>query len=329
MSKVLDGQTDIFGDFGLFDEEGEKKRQEAEARQAQLKAKMEAAKQNAVANTKSKEKVVPFEVNQDTTLYYYGQTYPLADYFDVEELEEGILTVQKDGEESVRVKMTEEDIRKGLEKTFYNLVKDYTELIYMKEKNMVVVMSKAKKKGNTTETENFKEDEANHYDSLSFFKSKGCKIPFHVLQEFLHVAKMMGECNLEVHGDIYVNPQTLEFTVDFPKQSCHEFWVKVTEESWETVNRMFPLIKVAEIHSHHEMAPIPSPTDNQNECNPGMLYLIVGHIERYFPSITARTFDYHTREHLVINLNEILGDMTSTVDFPSQFDMNKIEVNQG
>jgi hypothetical protein len=117
------------------------------------------------------------------------------------------------------------------------------------------------------------------------------KIPFALLQDFIAIAKLYGEMDLEVHGDIYFHKKEERFLLDIPKQSVHRYWTEVTEDSLSIAERIQQhALKVAEIHSHHSMSPSPSFQDDESERIPLMHYVIIGHVEQYFPSIYVRQF---------------------------------------
>lgn len=274
-------QTDIFSLFGLVDEHEEKQKQEAAERQAKLdelrKKAAEAKPATAAASTVKKEDD-QFTPNEDTTIRYYGESIEITSYFSPEELAEGIL-VKKDGE-SVRKPLEAEMLRKRMEKDFPELVKQHTEIIFIKNKNIIVPTMRAKKKGGCMGVLS--------KDSTSLSLSK---IPFSILQDFIAIAKLFGEMSLEIHGDIYFHHQEQRFLLDIPKQNVHRLWTEVTEDAFSVAERIQQhAVKVAEIHSHHTMPPTPSLQDDESERCPLMHYVIVGHIERFFPSIYVRQF---------------------------------------
>lgn len=274
-------QTDIFSMFGIVDEYEEKKRKEEEERKNREQKLEEIRKKAEQSNTKvtnQKKKEEEFEVDSETVIRYFGESIPIQNYFTEEEISEGVLKKKKDGEE--RVKIDGEMLRKRMEKDYPELVKGMTEMVYIKKKNMVVPVIKAKAKGNCT-----------------VLKFKGItdpdfkvKIPFSVLRDFIAIAKIFAEAGpYEVHGDIYLSLSTGEYFLDFPKQKVSAVWCEVTEDELSILERLgMDAVKVMEIHSHHTMRPIPSSRDNLSEIVPGMYYCIVGSFQKTFPEITIR-----------------------------------------
>ncbi|MDX1806664.1 MAG: hypothetical protein R3267_06540 [Paenisporosarcina sp.] len=304
-------QTDIFSMFGLVDELAEKKKKEAaekqakeqaqrEAREAELKAKVEAARESKGAESAEKavsaKKEEVFKLNADTIIRYYGTSYPVTNYFNAEELEEGLLVKRKDADDE-RKPLDAEMLRKRMEKEFPEMVKSHTEMIYLEDKNIVLPTMKAKKKGMN--------EEALSNDSTS---SSLPKIPFVLLQQFIGLAKFYGTQHLEVHGDIYYNYANREYFLDVPAQVVNPYWVEVSEDSRSIVSRVLESRKVLEIHSHHSMPPIPSNQDDVSETLPGMVYAIVGYTHSYFPSVTIRQYISDSLGHVSLDIRDYFAD---------------------
>lgn len=316
-------QTDIFSTFGLIDEHAEKLRKEEEqkkkemeerhAKAAALQKQVNEANANKTKASKPATKAeVPFTPNEDTVIRYYGESFAITSYFTPEELAEGLLVKKKD-DETERKPLTEELLRKRMEKDFPELVKDFTEIIYLKDKNIVVPTMKAKKKGNCGEVLSS--------DSTSPFS---IKIPFAILRDFIALAKLYGKPRLEVHGDIYFKPSDRSYFLDIPEQRIHCYWTEVTESSYSIAERIqLDAIKVAEIHSHHEMRPLPSVQDNESERIPGMHYIIVGHTDRFFPEVFLRQFISEAAGHIDKKFSSLFED--PFFELPS-FDMDGIVV---
>ncbi|MEK5209853.1 hypothetical protein [Psychrobacillus sp. FSL H8-0510] len=325
-------QTDFFAMFNIVDEVTEKKRKEEEekaakseeARQAKL-AEVQAKRNEASASekiegiatkktTKAPEvkKEDEFKPNESTVIRYYGESLEITSYFSTEELAEGLLVVNldKDGENERRP-LTAELLRARMENDFPELVKSHTEIIFLKDKNLIIPTMKAKKKGNCMELSN---------DNSFPFP----KIPFEILRQFLALAKHFGDKSLEVHADIYYNKEVNRYFLDIPKQTVHTYWVEVTESGRETVERVMDNIKVLEIHSHHGMYPTPSSQDNESERVPGMHYAIVGNTQRYFPDVFLRQFISETVGHRIKSFEQVFE--CPFTELPS-FDMNQIEVS--
>lgn len=313
-------QTDIFSIFNLVDEHSEMKKQEeaaklqAEKEEREVKA---AAIKEKAANAKSKAKKPEkkpehaFKPNEETIIRYYGESLEITAYFTPEELAEGLLVHKKDSDPE-RKPLEPEMLRKRMEKDFPELVKDHTEIIFLKDKNIIVPTMKAKKKGNCGNVLSS--------DSTSPFLPK---IPFAILQDFIALAKLYGEYDLEVHADIYYRTEKKEYFLDIPEQMVHTLWTEVTEDSTSIVERVQDAIKVVEIHSHHSMAPIPSKLDDSSERVPGMHYAIVGHTNSFFPEVYLRLFVSNAVGH-------ISKDVSCLFECPFQqlpsFDINSIEV---
>ncbi|AQQ55335.1 hypothetical protein [Planococcus lenghuensis] len=265
-----------------------------------------AAAKNAPASKPADKKADAFTPDQETVIRYLGEQFPITDFFSPEEVVEGIL-VQKKDEDPVREPLTAEIVRKRLEKEFPELVKSHTDLVFIKNKNLIVPILKAKAKGC--------KEEALPYGNASFFP-----IPFPVMEQFITLAAQLKD--LEIHADVYFHPEKGHF-LDIPGQELSRYQVRVKEEAWSIAERVEDAIKLMEIHSHHGMAPLPSSLDNESERMPGMVYAIVGRITRWLPSITVRTF--HKTEHRHVSL-----DPSDIFESPFQqlpdFDTSKVEV---
>jgi proteasome lid subunit RPN8/RPN11 len=322
-------QTNIFSLFNLVDErkenkmreEEEKKKKAAEDREKEMseirkKAQESAAKAKEQSNNKVVEKKVEekFDPNEETIIKFYGESIEITSYFSPEELAEGLLINKKDGDPE-RKPLEPEMLRKRMEKDFPELVKSHTEMVFIKEKNILVPMIKAKKKGCSKEELSFD-------NSSCRLKQVNKKVPFSLLRDFISVARIYEEVNLEVHADIYFNPNTNTFILDFPEQRVHKYWTEVTENIVQIANRMVDSIKVLEIHSHHKMAAFPSNQDNKSEREPGMVYVIVGKVNAFFPQLFTRTFISEELGHQQINEEDIFE--WPFFDIPSEFEPKNI-----
>ncbi|WP_374717726.1 hypothetical protein [Neobacillus sp.] len=306
--KTIQGQEDIFSMFGIVDEYAEQQKREAEERARkveELKNKVavsketkQSAKNNPVKNS--------FDINENTVIRYFGESIDICTYFTTEEIAEGLLV--KNNNETERKPLDGELLRKRMEKDFPELVKDMTEMVYLKEKNIIIPVMKAKKKGNFLR--------ASSLEGVSF------RIPFHILRDFIAIARLYAEQLLEIHADIYMNHNG-QFFLDVPPQQVHRYWCAVTEEPSDIALRIGDAIKLMEIHSHHLMKPIPSWQDNMSERVPGMTYVIVGNLQKPFPDITVRRFVSEEVGHISLQYNEVFEDPFFNVP---PFDMSKIEV---
>ena len=332
--------NNIFDIFHFVDKDAEaKKEEEAKLkaeREAEAKAKAEAAKaereaklaelrekngsdnkaEGTAASTPAKEvkTEVKFAPNEETVIRFYGESFEITSYFTTEELAEGLLVNKKDSEPE-RKPLTEELLRKRMEKDFPELVKGYSEIVFIPEKNLIIPMVKAKKKG-CTEAEVLLSN-----DSTFAFP----KIPFSILQDFISLAKLYSEEHLEVHADVYYQTDTDTYFLDVPKQVVHEYWVEVTEDIHTIARRVLDAVKVLEIHSHHHMLAIPSKLDNASERVPGMYYAIVGNMNRFFPDVFIRQFISEEVGHKLHQVSELF-------ECPFQqlptYDSNAIEVSK-
>lgn len=306
---VIPGQEDIFSLFGIVDEYAEKQKQEEEerARKAEeLQKKIEA--QKASAKSENKETKNSFDINENTIIRYFGESIEISTYFTSEEIAEGLLVKKKEGE-SERKPLDGELLRKRMEKDFPELVKDMTEMVYLKDKNIVIPVMKAKKKGNCLG--------ASSLEDVSF------KIPFRILRDFIAIAQLFAEQSLEIHADVYLDNQG-RFFLDIPPQKVHKYWCVVTEEAMDMAMRIGDATKLLEIHSHHHMKPIPSSQDNLSERIPGMTYAIIGCLgsNSPFPDITIRRFVSEEIGHIPLNYRDVFED--PFMNLPP-FDMSKIE----
>lgn len=311
MTKAV--QEDIFSLFGIEDEYAIQKKREEEERQKkaeelrkQIASKQAAAQESSKSEPKEKEKD-SFDINENTIIRFLGESLDIFTYFTSEEIAEGLLVKKADGE-TERKPLTGELLRKRMEKDFPELTKDMTEMVYLKDKNIIVTIQKAKKKGNCMETSSLE-----GVSSLS--------IPFSILKEFISLARFFGEHSLEVHADIYKRND--QYFLDVPKQKVHKYWCEVTEVAYRIATRVEDAVKVCEIHSHHFMKPTPSLQDNESERLPGMVYAIVGCIQKPFPDISVRMFISEEDGFVSLPYNTVFEDPFTTLPI---FEMSNFEV---
>ena len=129
----------------------------------------------------------------------------------------------------------------------------------------------------------------------TFLERTGQRIPLTLFNRFVAVAKLFVRLKLEVRAEFYFNYDTGKFHLYFPQQRVHRYWVENDEPDGTFVTNMLDKHEqycelVCEIHSHHEMKPYPSSTDNESERLPRMNYAIVGEVGKAIPPVTARTF---------------------------------------
>lgn len=323
MTKNAVEQTNIFSLFGIPDELEEKKRQEEEERkkrQEEIAERAEEAKKNAgssPSSTSVKKKDEPFEVDLDTFIYHLGEHISITNYFTPEEIKTGILRKKKDEEEYKKI--SSDDVRKRLEKDYPDLIAAYTDMVYVKQKNMVMAIPKAKKKG------------LNHdYNQKSSAAAEGFivpkKIPFTILRDFIALSKKIyTEYGTELHGDIYLDLDKGVFFLDIPHQIALRETVERIEDSYVTAHKLIDIrfVKVMEIHSHHEWPPTPSLTDNENERQENMLYAIVGFVHHFFPKVTVRYFNKEEQKHIPFEPSLVFENPFDTVN---EYDTSVVEV---
>lgn len=323
--EIIMGQTDIFSMFNMVDESKvEKEKQEALAKkekeeklakmQEEMKQKMEAAKKDsgtpgASAPAKKESAADAFKPDEETIIRFMGETMSITAFFSPEELAEGLLVTKKD-QEPERQPLTAEMLRARMEKEYPELVKNHTDMVFMKKKNLVVPVMKAKAKGS---------------DGIMPMHDSHFPIPFNVLNQFITLANFYAQYKLEIHADIYYSTDSNEYVLDVPAQEIHRYRTEVTEDAWSIANRIEGYIKLMEIHSHHEMQPAPSDLDDSSERVPGMVYAIVGKTTEFFPRITARQFLNEEIGHIQLHPKDIFE---SPFDQMPVFDSEGIEVVQ-
>ncbi|WP_078557256.1 hypothetical protein [Bacillus alkalicellulosilyticus] len=233
-------QTNIFSLFGIEDEYEVKKKKEEEERMKKIAEMKKKAEENKSSSSATKP-ADTFEINENTTVYFYTEVIAVTDYFTVEELVNGLPTKKKDSDEIEYKKITEAEVKKRLKKD-YPVLETGASLVYIKKKNIISIILQAKKKGmnvNCTKESS---------DSLRTFR----KIPFQLLQEFISISKKFSvEHGTEVHADIFYDIEQESFFMDVPEQIAQALFVEVTEPlevtALKTIERK--CVKVMEIHS--------------------------------------------------------------------------------
>ncbi|PMC36242.1 hypothetical protein CJ195_15625 [Bacillus sp. UMB0899] len=300
MTSINMEQTNIFSLFDLPDEVEEKKRREEEERkkrQEEIQKRAMEAKKNSSSSssTGTNKKDEPFEVNSDTFIYHLGERLSITKYFTIEEIEKGISNKKKDKVNKIGA----EDVRKRLEKDYPDLVAAYTEMVFIKQKNMVMAVPKAKKKG-------LNQDCTSESSASAEGFAVAQKIPYSILNDFITLSKEFNDLyGTELHGDIYLDLDSNSFFLDIPHQIAKRATVERIEDPVVTAHKLMDIrfLKVMEIHSHHEWAPTPSATDNANERQENMLYAIVGYVNRFFPEVTVRYFRNDLNKHVAIDIS--------------------------
>lgn len=321
-------QTDIFSMFDIRDDYAEKIKREAEEkakRMEEAKKRAEELKKvsvSAISTSPKKKEVETFDVNVSTCIYHLGQEFPLANYFSLEEIENGIPSTQKKEEEISYKKITGEDIRKRLEKDFPDLLAAYTDMAYIKQKNMVIAVPKARKKGLISDI-----SKEPSLSEGSFHKKTTLKIPFYILSDFITLSKQYSQSHgVELHADIYFDLDKNIFFMDIPQQIATAYTVERIQDVEITLLKLQDIrfVKIMEIHSHHLMEPTASSLDNANERQGGILYAIVGKVDKLLPDITVRRFDTSIQQHIFIDPNKIFE--TPFEELTVDYDTSWVEV---
>ena len=305
---------------------------DAQVKKAETDEKKQKVNQ-ATKNSPAKAKEEDFDVNTDTIIRYFREIIPITNYFTLDEITNGIKKKKKDQTFEFK-KIDGEMVRQRMEKDFPELVKDYTEMKYIgKNKNFIIPVTIAKKKGCTDEVK--KEVESSNDDPASFkFPSK---IPFKLLLEFINLARVYAAQKLEVRGDFYYNFDTESFLLHIPKQTVSYHLVTSDEEPgyfeiMQLEMRGHFVQLACEIHSHHVLQPYPSMIDDESERKPGMFYIIVGNFqEKYIPDIYIRTFvatgnkEWHER----CKLTDVFYNDQTTLSFsglPTDYQVKNITI---
>lgn len=318
-------QQDLFSLFGMLDEVETAKQEKAallkkeqEEKKAQQQEELKKKIESAKSENKSEKDAAPkkavntpdeFKPTEETMIRFMGDSLPVTDFFSPEELAEGLLVTKKD-KEPERQPLTGEMLRSRMEKEFPELVKNHTEMVFLKAKNIVVPVMKAKAKGAERE-------------ALATSRASLYPVPYSLLNEFIALAKVFAVGELEVHADIYYLKEKNAYLLDVPQQRVERYQVEVTEPEWELANRLEGAIKLMEIHSHHRLLPIPSELDNRSERFPGMVYAIVGNMYRFFPEITVRRFESEDSGYSRLDPVTVFESPFSGLP---EFDMASIEV---
>lgn len=285
-NEVVDVNS-IFGDL-------QKQVQDAKAQQKKESTKKSADKKQTVTSSNTVKPNDFSNINEETLVRMGFDSFPITDFFTVEELEHGISTEKADGKIETR-KICSEDLRFRMEKAgFVTLVSGFVTLEYFGgNRNFVMIIPQAKKKGATLEVQS--KEVRSSIDPTSFFINKyGKLIPFKLLDQFYNVAKLVGKMDLEVLGEIYFNFDTLEFSLYIPHQDVHRYWCIATEEGEYQRQKMMEGYHVelaCAIHSHHFLRCHPSSQDDESERIPYMAYAIIGEFSRNKPAVYTRTFD--------------------------------------
>lgn len=285
--------------FELFDMkvEGEKTTKTVKATQVAKKEKKKDTQNNKSLSPLGDDQAIE-GINVDTIIRFASMDLPLGEYFHEEEILNGI-TIMKDEKEEKR-KINKEDLRIKLEREYPELIKELTNVFYVKEKNMLLVINSAGKKG--AEPKTALQNAVFWNDGKLYLTDdhKPVKIPYELLDKFIAIARgFAAGYHSEVHADIYFDRNIQEFKMIVPKQTADTYWVETENKTIdiETALLISSMQKIAEIHSHHTMDARPSSQDDSTERAP-LYYVIVGNVNSFMPSVFARTFDVEKQRHV-------------------------------
>jgi len=87
-----------------------------------------------------------FEVNAETIIRYDSENLPITNYFSLDELSAGVPSSEEGKENELRP-ITGEDLRKRMVDEYGELLEELCVMVFNKEKNLVVPVLQARKKG--------------------------------------------------------------------------------------------------------------------------------------------------------------------------------------
>lgn len=308
--------------FDLFNIAVEEEKKEITVKATQ-KAK-DTKKNNEKAKENKKKAVDELDgMNIETVLRFHTINHSILDYFAEEEVNQGITVMdEKEGKEKIN-KISKEDIRLKMERDYPELTKELTNMVFVKEKNMIVVMNAAGKKGLPAAPQKSapKESAVFWHNDLLYIRdiNTPVKIPHKFLMKFINLARGVAATHgTEVHADIYYDPEKKDFHFHVPPQVATIFAVQPLPLPEEDIDRWLYLsnmIKVLEIHSHHTMRAIPSKTDDANERKP-IYFCIVGRVQDFFPEIYTRTYDVVNQRYVKLEPFQVFE---TPVELPQQY----------
>ena len=312
-------QDDI---FSLFDIEVETKKVDLnkmnDIKENKPKLKTDTNSSSTKSSTNKKDN---FKLTSKTIIRFGMNEYPVTNYFSKDEIERGLPSKKTSEDGEIEYKpISEEQLRKKLEKDFPILVPKYTTLVYVEKQDVVIPIMQAKKNGSMDNKEFSFED--------SSLKHQKKKIPFQILLDFIHIAKYFSDNHgSEVFANIYFDHDTEEFFMDIPSQRVSRYLVTITEEAQETALKLIErrYSKVMEIHSHHILSPTPSKIDDDNQRAP-ILYAIIGNINGLFPDVLVRTFNKELNEHIIIDSSKVFEFTLTTKQKVNGYDLTVVEV---
>jgi PRTRC genetic system protein A len=318
-------------------------------------------KKTAVSVTKSEPET--WELNTETIIRYGGENIPLTDYFTPEEITNGLpessptdeQTTGDNTAEKLR-NITGEDVRKRLENDFGELTEELTTMTFIKEKNMIIPVLTARKKGSGMILDRrhgvyltLEDAVANRRSNMYLPGSDGHM--YHIREtEALTIckkARKVPSVPALVEGVRLKFPripwgiltQFLVVARHFARTYGAEIHGEIYwgEEGYrlvipsqivssdmceptEQVAYVENVVKVMEIHSHHTMEAYFSSQDDRSEQAP-ILYAVVGRVLDFFPQILVRTC--LDGEYLFINPHIVFE---SPLESPTSLDFPQVSV---
>lgn len=258
----------------------------------------------AIAKSKSDTEELK-EINLETIIRFASLNHGITDYFTNEEIQNGIRVPNQEGKEEMK-KITKEDVRCRMERDYPELVKELTNMVFINEKNMIVVMNVAGKKGAITTEKtapSISKGAVFWNNGMLYFSDskKPLRIPYDILNKFIAIARGFACVHgVEVHGDVYYSPSSKDFHLHVPPQNTSAVLV---EPSFPTIKDgilLSNMVKVLEIHSHHLLSAFPSTTDDNSERQE-IYYAIIGQVNQFFPQVYTRTFNTKTQKHIEVS----------------------------
>lgn len=114
------------------------------------------------------------------------------------------------------------------------------------------------------------------------------RIPYDLVEQALGLFRALMETQrpLEALVHIYWNKQEQRYFIHVPRQtvSCSSVDACVDDEELQGSDRY---IHYADLHSHNRMPAVFSRTDDRDE-RANRIYLVAGHLDRYYPELSAR-----------------------------------------
>lgn len=322
------------------------------------KSRVASKAQKTTSESVTKSEPEKWELNTETIIRYGGENIPLTDYFTLEEITNGLQdsspTDEQYGEDNTEVKIrkiTGEDVRKRMEYDFGELTEELTTMTFNKEKNMIIPVLTARKKGSGMILDRrhgvylrLEDAVANRRSNMYVPGADGHM--YHIREtEALTIckkARKVPSVPALVEGVRLKFPripwgiltQFLIIARQFARTYSSEihgeiYWDGqgyqlvipaqiVSKHMCEPIEQIFDEnhVKVMEIHSHNTMDAYFSAQDDRSEQAP-ILYAVVGRVLDFFPQILVRTC--LDGEYLMIDPHtvfELPFESATNLDFP-------------